>query len=436
METTTLNIRPDLFWGVLGLVALVLMTFAIFRLLPKPPDGNPAPLERVQEKLGLSGLNGGMFFLAMLFWCVLSLSLVAGLLWVIWQVILSAPPIDRAGTWDWRFLLAQMVAMTGVLGAVIAFPITLVRIRMTREQTLISGEQKRIAEEALFNDKLKAAADDLHARRDIRRKTLMKDADDRDFIEDDIVRRVAAIDRLQGLAEERPSEAPRITRLLCVYLRQLSEGIGPDHEEHPRADMEAAAQTIGRMKMIEGVDVDNVVIDLRGANFARFDLSGLCFDEAFLLNSHFVETNLRKTKFRNARFYDCTLQPADMRKAHLQGARLSNVDIASSSIYVDRLLESRLRGASLRETGLSLDAILKLATRPVFMDSSVLEATRSNFHIYALSEKLNMSPTSIMENITKELQLPVFNSWREAYSAWRVWQRDIGFDPDDPQTWS
>ena len=42
--------------------------------------------------------------------------------------------------WDFRFLLAQVVALTGVLGALVALPFTLVRIALTRAQNATAAE--------------------------------------------------------------------------------------------------------------------------------------------------------------------------------------------------------------------------------------------------------------------------------------------------------
>lgn len=315
-----------------------------------------------------------------------------------------------------------------VLAAIAGIPFLIWR-------AVVAQKQADVAEQALFNDKLKAAADDLHARREIKRKNRLQDATERDFIEDDIVRRVAAIDRLEGLAEERPSEAPRIARLLCVYLRHLSKGITPDNEEHPRADMEAAAQTIGRMKMIPGVETDKVVIDLRGANLAGFDLSGLCFDGALLHKSHLIGTILRKTKLRNALLYECDLQPADMRKTRLEGARFWKVRFDFKPGEEKQLLNARLRGAAFSETRLTMPIIIGLKERPVFLDSSVIEASWSDLHVWETTVEMDLEPGELRERMRSELNFPAMDSWHSAYLAWRAWQKEIGFDPDDPSTW-
>jgi hypothetical protein len=451
METTTLNIGPDLFWGLVALAGLIVATVVIFWLLPDPPEGKQATIESVQEQLGLSRLNGGAFFLAALFWSILVVSLSAGLLWVIWEVILSDVPTESAESWDWLFLLAQMVALTGVLGAVIAFPVTLVRIRLTREQNAISEEQKRVAEESLFNDKLKAAADDLHARREIHEKAASDGTVGRVFIEDDIVRRVTAIDRLEGLAEERPAEAPRITRLLCVYLRQMSTGIGPDHPEHPRADMEAAAQAIGRMKLIDGVEVDKVSIELSGANLAGFDLLKLCFDDANLEDALLISSDLSDSFLRRANLQRADLEKARLLRAQMQGARLGFADLERARFEGTQLQCAFFPNANLKETefgGAKMqDALLsgiEIDNGTGLRSANLRGAAMHNFdlsnatHLKTLDLNAVFGDESVdrWENHDRPAHwAPETLRWDDFETRWRAWQEEIGFDPEDPSTW-
>lgn len=430
MQTTTLTIAPELFWGLAALAGLLALTAVVFGALSLVANDRVSPVERMRDALGLTGLNGGLFFLALCLWSAIFLSLVAGLLWVIWSVAWAVLPSGQAALWNWRFTLAQMVALTGVLGAVVALPFTLVRIRLTRDQTAISDQLKRIADEALFNDKIKAAADDLHARRQIKRKSRLENPDEPDFIEDDIMRRVTAIDRLQGLAQERPDEAPRITRMLCVYLRHLSKGIGPDNEEHPRADMEAAAQTIGRMKMVPGVEADKIEIDLRGANLAGFDLSGLCFDGAdfrsaelsgaslamsSLAKAFLPRANLRKADLRWTILCCVDFTCADLSKAWFNGANCSGTNFSNPTLEKSEIHLSRsIRGAAVRIVEYT-DFDKELANKDdVFADGTLLFPSDADRPVHWPMEALETAD---------------FNK------QWRAWQKEIGFDPDDPATW-
>ena len=144
--------------------------------------------------------------------------------------------------------------------------------------------------ESLFNDKINAAAADLAARRQVTRAVAPGGSYrlHQDFWEDDLVTRAAAIDRLEGLAHERPDAAPRIARQLSIYVRELSREYpaqDPPKDATPdtlrdwargltpaRPDMEKAAQSLGRLQEIDSAPLAPGDIDLREANLQGFDL--------------------------------------------------------------------------------------------------------------------------------------------------------------------
>lgn len=313
-------------------------------------------------------------------------------------------------------------------------------------RTVVANRQVDVAEQSLFNEKLKAAADDLHARREIKRKSRLDNPQEQDFIEDDIVRRVAAIDRLEGLAQERPEDAPRITRLLCVYLRQMSKGIGPDNEEHPRADMEAAAQTIGRMKRIDGVEPDRVEIDLSRANLAGFDLSGLCFDGASFLSAKMQGANFMATEMKGANLSRAILDSARLFGTNLQSSKLVDSQLRKSDLGSANLQLSVLSGVWLQGADLRLARLQGANIHSVRLDeASKLGATLLKGACVCLTD---LSQTDITQTqvdgmfLSESVSLPKGVEFRnesvdliEFDFRWRAWQKEIGFDPDDPATW-
>jgi len=186
---------------------------------PTAPDDR---IRRLADKVGMTGLHTVLFLILLLTWGIVAGTLFAGLYAILWQVIFHAPPEGAEDLWNWRFTLAQLVALTTVLGAVIALPITINRLILTRRQT-------ETAEDALFNDKVSVATTDLAARRQITRE--VGEGEHLRILsewQDDILVRAAAIDRLEGLADEREAEAPRIARTLALYVRELSREYPPE----------------------------------------------------------------------------------------------------------------------------------------------------------------------------------------------------------------
>lgn len=168
--------------------------------------------------MGLSGVNSGLFFLVLLMWTGLFALLFLSVLWVIADTAGKGVQETDTNWRDWRFVLTKLVALTGVLGAVVALPFTLIRLALTRAQV-------ETAKDSLVNDKIDVAVSDLYAQRQM---TLSPDASGTSFKgwEDDITRRNRAIDRLEGLVGEDRNLSPRVSRMFSVYVRELSHNEG------------------------------------------------------------------------------------------------------------------------------------------------------------------------------------------------------------------
>ncbi len=357
-DSVTLPISPEYFWGLVTLAALILGSIAAFTVLPRVHK--EPPLETLKTRLGLHAMNSGVFFLAMLMWAVLTLVLFIGLLATIWGAIWAATPTTQPETWDWRFAIAKLAALTTVLGALVALPITLNRLVLTRQQA-------NTASEALFNDKINAAARDLAARRTETRRVRMVTyttgpntqpttvqeiqgeplhlpvgatlahqgpwsfhSEERD----DLVTRAAAVDRLEGLARERPDEAPRIARLLAAYLRgthpatNLTPTVPPFKKRPAQLDLQKAVEVLGRVHQVARIEDDSKWrLDLRGCNFDGVDFHRGFFFAADVSGSRFEAANLRQSDFRGALFTGSLLNYADFFQTDLTGAKLNDVKI-------------------------------------------------------------------------------------------------------------
>ncbi len=297
--------------------------------------------------LGLERLSPGVFLFLATLWCGLFGLLTFGIYGLIWDVLWQVLP-DRdkpSDVWDWRFRLVQLTALTTVLAGVVALPVTLQRLKLSNEQT-------QTAKASLFNEKITEAAADLHARRQFSKPN---DKEKYETIwEDDVVRRNAAIDRLEGLVKEQPTEAERVCRLLCVYVRELSKEIKPENapetddpaELHrwarnlkiPRSDMENAVQVLGRLAKIDDVDASKFTIDLRHANLQAMSLDDANFEKALLSGADLQGANLK----------GADLQGADLRGADLQGANLIGADLQGADLEDAKLQGADLKGADLQ----------------------------------------------------------------------------------------
>lgn len=363
MEQTILPIAPQVFWGLVTLAGIVAGSFLIGWAMPRLPrkDETP-PLDRLKSRMGLDHLNAGLFLILLLLWAAIFLMLVGGFLILLWTIIWQATPATPDQVWDWRFSLAKLTALTATLGAVVAFPFTLIRIRLTRRQT-------ETAEEALFNDKINAAATDLAARREV---TRVVEQGGKEVVltewEDDLVTRAAAIDRLEGLASERPNEAGRIARQLSIYVRELSrefpakelpDDIAPE-EIHAwirstppaRPDMEKAAQSLGRLQKIDNNNLVPSDIDLRGANLQGFDLSESLFNYSRMTATHMQGAYLYGAEMQGANLIGAQMQGAHLDRAQMQGVNLNRAQMQGVFLRDAQMQRADLNWAQMQEADL------------------------------------------------------------------------------------
>jgi uncharacterized protein YjbI with pentapeptide repeats len=325
--------------------------------------------------MGLRDIHRSIFVLAMLLWGAIFGTLFFGLLKVLWELIWSSLPDPESDeVWKWRFSMVKLTALTATLGAVVALPFTLVRLTLTRRQT-------QTAVDALFNDKVDAAVSDLHAQR---RVTKWLRSGVQNGWEDDITRRNGAINRLEGLAGEDPDAAPRIARMLSVYVRELSRELptkaslkSTDRKtiqewkktlKPARSDMQNAAQVLGRVKFILDRKMEDNKLDLRETNMQGCDLSDLNFSEALfeganlqgvklswtnlefadLTSANLKAANLRNTNFRGANLWKANLQGAGFGNANLQGADLSRANLEGGHLSNTNLKSTKFRQAKLK----------------------------------------------------------------------------------------
>lgn len=331
---------PMLFWGGLILGGLAVAALLIQGFLKSAKDEVREPVDKLFKQLGMDALPFFLSIVLAILWTLLFLILLAGLFGLIVDVLLEVPPSrdNKEGVWDWRFRLVQLTVLTTVLGAVVILPVTLQRLRLTREQT-------ETAKASLFNEKITEAAADLHAQRQVTKEVEGKFET---VWEDDVVRRNAAIDRLEGLVREEPQEAVRVSRLLSVYVRELSKSHPPQKAPDTdnilqirdwtrslavkRSDMQNAVQVLGRLSDIENVDVEELEIDLSGANLQRMELNGLNFENAQMTSCFLDGARLRDSSFNQARMWSSSLVSTRFMTMSFDGTQLAGA-LCNNAIF-------------------------------------------------------------------------------------------------------
>jgi uncharacterized protein YjbI with pentapeptide repeats len=368
---------------------LILLVIAVAWVLNQVETRVPNdPFELFKKKLNIAHWPHILVLAPILAWLTLFSLLFFGLCTVIADIIWNVTmPKDGAAQGDFRFLLTKTAALTAVLGALVALPFTVYRLKLTTEQN-------RHNENVLFNEKLHQANNDLHAMRQVTKEG-------ETIWEDDIIRRNGAIDRLEALAVERPAMAPRIGRILCVYVKELSR----DYRAAPapkdldmivkwsrsltvkRSDMQSATQALGRMPERTGVPPATLAIDLCHANLQAMDLHGLNFQQAQLDFCNLDGANLYETKLNEAKLNVAKLKGAILIRAELNRTELNRTELngakLNGSILIEAILDGvvfdmeteltsvSLDGAALRNVDLSGFPEMLNALKLAFGDASV-----------------------------------------------------------------
>jgi len=378
--TLTLPFSPQAFYTLVLFVALVLGSGLVFALLHGPHHKRPSVIERVRSFFQLDQLPLGVVFLGVLLWVMLFTTLFIGLIYVITEAVRTPYPEGVDDRWDFRFALAKLTAITAVIGALIAFPFTVWRIRLTREQVRIADATRALTDTSLFNEKFSAAANGLATRKQVTQ--IAQKGDSKTVLTewaDDLVSRAIAIEQLEGLAKERPAEAPRIARILSVYLAEVSrdhpakqppKGAKPaalqDWAKHlmPRSDMQKAAQTMGRIRTVIGVDLGEVV--LRFCNLQGCDLTDLNFDKAMIQGARLQGAQMSYTQMQGAHLQGAQMQGAGLAYAQMQGAELYETEFDAETDF----LGADLSGAQIYSVDFSHTGISAKQLNSAFGDGS------------------------------------------------------------------
>lgn len=295
------------------------------------------PITSLRTRIGLDGLPRPLIAFLALLYVVIFLTVLLGLFAVIWQTVswsvndTREAAANKTLAQEFLFFVLRIAGLTTVLGAVVALPITLNRLKIARQNRDLDRKRTATVQRTFFNDRLNTAYQGLYSRRE---------KSEGQGWEDDIIRRNAAIDWLERLARESPESAPDIARSLALYLREMSaHNLAQDSaevtsdEDHVRwalslpvhrSDMESAAQALGRLNTAYGLPSDSLRLDqtnLQGFQLNHLSFEGASFRNAFLDGTSFADSNLTRGDFQGARLIGANFARSNLWEAQfLSGA--------------------------------------------------------------------------------------------------------------------
>ena len=462
LTQTVLNIDPQVFWGFVSLGGFALACVIVFALLGAPKDGQADPLVQLKTNLGLKNFNSGLFLIGALIWSMIFGLLAFGLIWLIWDLIWIAAPNtgdNKEDIWNLRFDLVKLTALTATLGAVVALPITMQRLRLTRLQTTT-------AEEGLITDRISKAVEGLGAEKNVKsvHETPRYQVDDKgkwrkddngkpvpalrpddipivdrevlERSEPNLEVRVGAIFALERIAQDSDRDHIQIMEILCSYVRSNSPAISSEKKPQPkpRTDIQSAMQVLGRRRP-EKVRIERAArnsdieagynLDLSNSCFDGLDMSELNFKSAIFRGCQFRNAYLRKTKLKNAVVEECDLSGADLRKTKFQGARIWN-----SKLHGANLRGAEFHAASLRRVDFPMDRLVGQSPDTVFWDTTLLNNSDFSSAFLRMAGQQNVNYLHLQRKFIQKMSIPEFRDSRTAYVAWRVWQKEIGYEAE------
>ncbi len=363
-DQVVFSIEPQAFWTATTLGAIILLALAAIAALSLVARKADVPdAFEMQKRLGMQEVPKWLFLVICAIWLVICVLLLTSLFWTIIGHTFCGQEQHAGEPVPVRTIIATFTALTGVLAAVVAFPVTLIRIGLTRAQN-------KTTEDALFNDKINAAAAGLAARRQVTMAVSPGGSYKlhQDFWQDDLVTRASAIDRLEGLANERPDTAARVARMLSIYVRELSRDFPaqePPKGATPkelrewarglkpiRPDMEQAAQSLGRLLEIEGHGIKRGDIDLSRANLQGFNLNSLNFENALFEGASMQGANFRGVQIQGAHLRGAQMQGTYLSEAQMQGADLRDAQLQRAYLFSAQLQGAWLSGAKMQRSDL------------------------------------------------------------------------------------
>ncbi|SHK75200.1 Pentapeptide repeat-containing protein [Roseovarius marisflavi] len=383
-ETYQGIVTHPLLWIFLGLTLVFYLVQGATRQKEKGWVSPETHIKAVAASLGLAGVPTLIFVVIGLTWLIVATTLLFGLYKLIWDMIWHAVPQGDDEVWPWRFSLAQVAALTTVLGAVIALPLTINRLLLSRRQT-------ETVEQGHITDRINKAVEGLGAE-----KTVKRDGDER--TEANLEVRIGSIYALERLSQDSERDHIQIMEILCAYIRQnagredvaLPEGeVTPEAwrdwakqgHEHPRLDVDVALKVIERRGAarkqleknqnppyrlgLERAPLRKIILsqrDLTGADLRNAELQG-----ADLWRAQLQGANLWRAQLQEAHLWDAQLQGADLWDAQLQGAnlggaQLQGANLGGAQLQGAKLWHAELQGAHLWDAQFDENTNLSVAT--------------------------------------------------------------------------
>lgn len=312
---------PDMGW----LAAFVCVLILIAKSVPaSAPEGG---LTRLKERFGAHTWPDTLFWGIALLWVALTGLLVLGLLTFILDIITQPTPQDDDGR-TFYTLVTKTAALTAVLGALVAFPFTVLRLKLTADQT-------KTAEQNHFNDILSKAIANLGAEKTVKRAGGVEKS------VPTLEVRNGGILALERLARENLSFHIEVMEILTAYIRHNIQSYveykgEQEYPIRPRDDIITALNVISRRSPAQRQtekDAD-YVLQLNDTTFAGLILSGYDFSGINFERTDFSKAQLDGLDLNAANLETCNFSNAGLLRVQWQDAVFNDSRFGSCNFFL------------------------------------------------------------------------------------------------------
>jgi len=402
---------------VLALVGLSVMAFYL--------GGQRARQNRLPQEWQMKSLLGFAGIIAPIWAALLVLTI-----WHLFDLWWQGPPMDDAIArhtnlfrWLWpeatgntkiasRLHYLALVGLMTALGGLVGLPLAVLRVLTTERQT-------RTAEQGHITDRIAKAVELIGTD-----KVVKEGKEERS--QPNIEVRIGGLFALERIARDSLDDHIQVMEILCAYIRQnalaqkvaLPEQDDPTPEQwwkwaetgrhHPRDDIAVAITIIERRGAAQKQreELTKYRLDLRRAPLGKFILTLKCFEKALFQSAALQGAVLGWAELQGAYLGWAKLQGADLGSAELQGADLRSAEFDAST----DLTAALLRGAAVKGVDFTDVNIEPEQIDAMFGDGSV----------------------TLPKNIARPGHWAADKLDYVAFkTAWRAWQREIGFEAEE-----
>jgi len=343
--------------------------------------------------------------------------------------------------------LRNLAYATGILLASVVAAATLF---FTLIKVWVNERNTRTVEEGHITDRIAKAVEQIGTEKTV--KSRNKTGEVSETTEPNLEVRIGGLLSLERIARDNLPDHVQVMEILCAYIRQAAkdqirrdpvpeydgefyDGKGwktwaRENRRPPRDDLRVAFNILERRspKQKQAEQQVHYRLDLKRVNLTCLDLQRIKLGDALLTQASLRGVNLGWAEMQGIRLNSTKMQGAKLTGAKIQGAKLREAELSGAELN-----EVQMHGADLR--GAKMDRATSL--EGASFAGAALSLGRYSYSRFS-EEQIKSAFGDRRETLPNHFPKPDHwvegkLEWDEYKLQWRVWQKSIGFEPDNPE---